>query len=94
MLSGRTHVLGKDYQVGGGPVFTEPVYNSASGYYEISAAGLVMSSALKSNDTVTGKRPCITNSDAGCNMLYMPIDRINDHNLSLAVKTSSGYVFP
>jgi hypothetical protein len=97
---GLVEVVPEDYMViafrgdSGGPVFTEPVYSSASGYHEISAAGLVMSSAVKSDGTVTGKRPCITNSDTGCNMLYMPIDRINDHNLSLAVKTSTGYVFP
>ena len=78
----------------GGPVFTEPLYNSSTGWYETSAAGLVVSTKIESDGTVRGQRPCITGRDYGCNMIYMPIDRINDHNTSLAVKTSTGYVYP
>ena len=78
----------------GGPVFTEPVYNSTTTYYDTSAAGLVMSAVLKSDGTVSGKRPCITDSDVGCHILYMPIDRINDHDTSMAVRTTAGYVYP
>ena len=79
----------------GGPIFTVPAYNSTTGWYEISAAGTMIGGTVKSDGTLSGERPCIIGYDAGCDFLYMPIDRINDHDSNLAIRTGKGsYVVP
>ena len=69
----------------GGAVFSQPVWNSTNSRYEATAAGVVTSATWKPVhpmfNTPTnqyGIRPCHTYYDGGCEMNYMPIDRIND----------------
>lgn len=74
----------------GGPVFTDP-YWDGSGYYAINAAGTVIGGKVENDGTQLGTRPCVIGRDANCNLLYMPIDRINDHRTSLTIKTHNAY---
>lgn len=79
----------------GGSKFTVPAYNSTTGWYEISAADTMIGGTVKSGGALSGERPCIVGSEAGCDFPYMPIDRINDHDSNLAIRTGKGsYVVP
>lgn len=67
----------------GGAVFTEPVWNSTYGRYEITAAGIVSGASYRwvhpmKTSSTDAKRPCHEYNDGNCEMNYMPIDRIND----------------
>lgn len=90
---GFVEVMSQDYMVlsyggdSGGAVFTMPRYGS-SGYYETNAAGINIGSAKAPGDD---RSACFTSYNSGCNFIYMPIDRINDHQ-GIAVRTMTGSI--
>lgn len=90
---GVVEVTTQDYMViahggdSGGPVFTYPTWNTSMQTFDASAAGVTVAG----NDRY--RRPCITNQDSGCNLIYMPIDRINDHGPYNVVPTA-GVIAP
>jgi hypothetical protein len=66
----------------GGAVFDAPRYDSASGYHQVQAAGILHGSNKKAVNPVfseRGERPCDNQtSDTDCWFVYMPLDRVND----------------
>ena len=90
---GVVEVTTQDYMViayggdSGGPVFTFPAWNASTATFDASAAGVTVAG----NDRY--RRPCITNQDSGCHLIYMPIDRINDHG-PYNVVTTAGVIAP
>lgn len=76
----------------GGPVFSDPIYDSAVGQYVIRAGGLLTIGPTR--DGYGGQtRPCITPDDGFCAFHYMPIDLINDKQ-PMTIVTSAGAVSP
>lgn len=83
----------------GGPFFSRPVYNSRTGWFEATAAGTIISAKVEGDGTLNASRdrPCVmylqsregtqATTDSDCTITYMPIDRMNDHRSSLALKT-------
>jgi len=71
----------------GGPVFTYPTWNASAQSFDASAAGVTVAASNQY------RRPCITNYDSGCHIIYMPIDRINDHG-PYNIVTTAGVVAP
>ncbi len=95
---GYVRVSSSDYMVlafggdSGGPVMTEPTYNSTAGYYQARAAGIITIGSQR--DRGDGyNRPCVSPGDGECPAYYMPIDRINDH-VGATIVTTSGNVSP
>ena len=98
------------YGDSGGPVFSRPTWNSGIGWCEVTAAGTMIGGTIKGDGTLnaTRDRPCVMNLqsrygttqtfDTDCTFVYMPIDRVNDHKPSIAIKTLVGeqdsYVIP
>ena len=89
----------------GGPVFTRPTFNASSGWWETWAAGTLIGGNPKYEGSVYSgtHRPCVSGlvdryGADSCSILYMPIDRINDHKSSIAIATVVGeqdsYVIP
>lgn len=88
IMDGVVQVGNSDFDViadggdSGGPIFTEPQWNSAYQRYEIRAAGIMHGATLYNVNPVfqnSGKRPCDNRYDsADCRFSYMPIDRVND----------------
>lgn len=67
----------------GGPVFTQPRWNSTYQRYEVSASGIMHAGGWYNINPVNpslGKRPCDRRYDNvdQCTYVYMPIDRVND----------------
>ena len=98
------------YGDSGGPVFSRPTWNSGIGWWEVTAAGTMIGGTIKGDGTLNAARdrPCVMNLqsrygttqtfDTDCTFVYMPIDRVNDHKPSIAIKTLVGeqdsYVIP
>ena len=67
----------------GGPIFTQPRWNSTFQRYEVSASGIMHAGGWYNINPVNpslGKRPCDRRYDNvdQCTYVYMPIDRVND----------------
>jgi hypothetical protein len=77
----------------GGPVTTEPYWNSTVGYYDANAAGVFVGGSYRGNGPSYEDRPCIVPDDGSCPAYYMAIDRIDDFE-SVRILTPSGPVTP
>lgn len=115
-FNGIVRVSARDFMVmgyygdSGGPVFSKPVYNSRTGWFEATAAGTIVSAKIEGDGTLNAQRdrPCVmylqsregsrSTIDDDCSITYMPIDRINDHRSWIAVKTmvdeQDSYIIP
>lgn len=98
------------YGDSGGPVFTKPVYNTRTGWFEATGSGILIHAKIEGDGTLNAARdrPCVlhlqsregtrSTTDTDCYVTYMPIDRINDHRSSIALKTmvdeQDSYVIP
>lgn len=88
LVDGMVQVGGSDQRVisdggdSGGAVFDAPRYDSASGYHQVQAAGILHGSNKKAVNPVFSERgecPCDNQtSDTDCWFVYMPLDRVND----------------
>lgn len=67
----------------GGPVFSQPIWNSTYSRYEVRAAGISHGGEFRfvhplHQNPTDAKRPCDRRTDGNCTMVYLPIDRVND----------------
>lgn len=79
----------------GGAVMTEPFWNASAGYFDATAAGVLVVGSTRPNGPSPSypDRPCIMPDDQPCPAYYMAIDRINDFE-GVVVTTTTGTVSP